>query len=349
MHILRSGSATRSRWAAIGAAVAVTVGSGGLMTASADIGTGDRPVFVSITPCRVADTRPGTDNVGPRSTPLGAAETYSFMVRGTNGNCTIPADALGVAVNVAAVFPTANSFFTLFPADAATRPLSANLNFVSGQPPVSNSASIRLSADGRMSIFNLAGTVHFTLDITGYYVGHHHDDRYFTKTELDARQWTSANILDGTIALADLAPNSVDGSKVVDNSLTGDDIAFNSLLTGDIATNAIDSDEVLDFSLSNQDINVFYAVVNGTTGAVVRSSGGVTASRIVSGNYAVDFGRNIENCAYLGTVGDPTDGIEGPGQIDTATRAGNVEAAFVRTTNSSGTDTDFSFHLAVVC
>src|SRR5688500_1588003 len=176
MQGLRRSSMKRSRWAAIGAAVAVTVGSGGLMTASADISSGEKPVFVSITPCRVADTRPGTDNVGPRSVPLGAAETYAFAVRGTNGNCTIPADALGVAVNVAAVFPSAASFFTLFPSDAATRPLSANLNFVAGQPPVSNSASIRLSADGRMSIFNLAGTVHFTLDVTGYYVGHNHND-----------------------------------------------------------------------------------------------------------------------------------------------------------------------------
>src|SRR5687768_10746439 len=103
MHGLRWSSMKGSRWAAIGAALAVTVGSGGLMSASADISSGDKPVFVSIPHCRVADTRPGRDNVGPRSVPLGAAETYAFEVRGANGNCTIPIDALGVAVNVAAV------------------------------------------------------------------------------------------------------------------------------------------------------------------------------------------------------------------------------------------------------
>ena len=181
---IRWSSMGRSRWAAIGAAIAVAVGAGGLMSASADISAGEKPVLVSITPCRVADTRP-TETVGPRNTPLTANETYTLNVRGSNGNCTIPADAVGVSVNVTAVFPTGDSFFTLFPADAATRPLASNLNFVGGQPPVSNSASIRLSADGKMSIYNLAGAVHFALDITGYYVSHNHNDLYYTKAEVD--------------------------------------------------------------------------------------------------------------------------------------------------------------------
>lgn len=285
MQGLRWSSMKRSRWAAIGAAVAVTVGSGGLMSASADISSGEKPVFVSITPCRVADTRP-TETVGPRNTPLGANETYSFAVRGTNGNCTIPADAIGVAVNIAAVFPTASSFFTLYPADAPTRPLSANLNFVGGQPPVSNSASIRLSADGRMAIYNLAGSVHFTLDITGYYVSHNHNDLYYTKAEIDS--------------------------------------------------------------------SMSFAVVNsGLAPTVTRSSGTaavpVTVARIAAGRYSVDFGRNITACAYTGTLGDVGTGVAGPGQIDVASRAGNAEAVFVRTSNSAGTDTDIDFHLTVVC
>src|SRR5687768_1606148 len=103
MPRIRWGSMSRSRWAALGAAVAVTVGSGGLMPASASVDTGDKPVLVSITPCRLADTRPAPDNVGARNGALNANETYTFMVRGTNGLCTIPADAVAVVVNVAAV------------------------------------------------------------------------------------------------------------------------------------------------------------------------------------------------------------------------------------------------------
>src|SRR5688572_29665816 len=180
-------SSKRSRWAAFGAAIAVTVGSGGLMSASADINSGDKPVLINIQPCRLVDTRPAPDNVGTRNSPLGVGETYTFQVTGTNGNCTIPADAVAVVVNVAAVQPTQNSFFTLFPA-GGSRPLSANLNFLGGQAPVSNGASIKLSATGQMSIFNLFGQVHFTMDILGYYVSHNHDDRYYTETELDAKQ-----------------------------------------------------------------------------------------------------------------------------------------------------------------
>ena len=199
MDTVPMSSFTRSRWAALGAAVAISLGAGGLMTASADISSGERGVFVPITPCRIADTRPAPDNVGARNGTLGPQETYTFLVRGTNGNCTIPADAVGVVMNIAAVVPTANSFFTLFPADAP-RPLTANLNFVGGQAPVSNAVTVRLSTSGsvpgQVSIFNLAGTTHFTADIVGYFVGHNHDDRYYTKTELDTRQWGSSNIAD---------------------------------------------------------------------------------------------------------------------------------------------------------
>src|SRR5687767_13453750 len=92
----------RTRWATVGAAVAVMFGGGGLMTASATVDSGSRPVLIPITPCRVMDTRPGGDNVGPRATPLGTDETHSIQVRGDNGNCTgIPLDTVAVAMNVA--------------------------------------------------------------------------------------------------------------------------------------------------------------------------------------------------------------------------------------------------------
>ena len=50
-------SLMRTRWAAIGAAVAITFGAGGLGIVSAAIGYGERTVYVPIVPCRVLDTR----------------------------------------------------------------------------------------------------------------------------------------------------------------------------------------------------------------------------------------------------------------------------------------------------
>ncbi len=157
------GSMWRSRWAAIGAAVAVTLGSGGLVVAQA--ASGNASSFVPITPCRLLDTRSG---IGGRTTPLGAKETYTVTVRGTNGNCTIPADATGVSANVTTLDGTRTSFLTIFPADA-NQPNASSNNWVSGQGATPNKVDAKLSADGRVKLFNDAGTVNVIIDVVGFY------------------------------------------------------------------------------------------------------------------------------------------------------------------------------------
>ncbi len=179
--------AGRARWAAIGAAIAVSVGAGGLMSASAAVSSGERATYVPISPCRVMDTRSAPETKGPRSTPLTAGDTHTITVWGVQGDCTIPNEAVGVVMNVAVVNPTANSFLTVFPAGGSA-PLAANLNWVAGQPPVSNSVTANLSADGKVSFFNKFGTVNVAADIVGYYVDHHHDDRYYTKSQTVSMQ-----------------------------------------------------------------------------------------------------------------------------------------------------------------
>jgi len=140
-------------------------------------GGGAGTVFVPITPCRLFDTRPAPTNVGPRSNPLGQGETYTQSVTGTNGNCVIPAQATGVALNVTTVDATAASFLTVWPADAA-QPLASSLNWVAGAPPTPNKVDVKLSADGRIKLFNNGGSVNILADVVGYYADHNHDDRY---------------------------------------------------------------------------------------------------------------------------------------------------------------------------
>ncbi len=125
--------------------------------------------LVPMVPCRLLDTRPGTDNVGPRSTPLQPGETYTTAVWETNGACTIPSSATAVAANVTAVNGTNASYLTLFPADAAA-PLASNLNWVPGAPPTPNKIDVKLSFDGKLSMFNMAGSVDVIVDVVGYYV-----------------------------------------------------------------------------------------------------------------------------------------------------------------------------------
>ena len=68
----------RSRWAAIGAAVAVTLGAGGLISVNA---ADDTSSLVPITPERILDTR-SADRVGSLDT-AGASDPYRLKITGT--------------------------------------------------------------------------------------------------------------------------------------------------------------------------------------------------------------------------------------------------------------------------
>jgi hypothetical protein len=196
MNRSKEGSVSRARWAAIGAAVAVSLGVGGVAVTNAVVNTGEKAVFVPIAPCRLFDLRPAPDLVGPRSAPLGAGETYTQAVRGANGLCDIPADATAVAMNVTAVGGTAGSFLTIWPSDISPRPLASNLNWVPGSPATPNKVDVKLSVDGNINMFNLTGSVSVLADVVGYYADHNHDDRYFTKTQSETQLATKANTAD---------------------------------------------------------------------------------------------------------------------------------------------------------
>lgn len=196
----RSERFVRSRWAAVGAAVAVTLGAGGAMgIARASTPSTVTPALTTITPCRLLDTRPSPLTVGPRGAALGPGETYVATVGGTNGNCTLPTDLTGVVMNVTVVDGTAGSFLTVFPSDQP-RPLSSNLNWVAGQAATPNQVTANLSADGKISFYNLAGTVNVIADVVGYLSDHHHDDEY--ATPVWAAVSGTGNLLGGSHAVS---------------------------------------------------------------------------------------------------------------------------------------------------
>jgi len=170
---------------------------------------------------------------------------------------------------------------------------------------------------------------------------------------------TGADVADGGLAGADVADGGLTGTDVADGGLTGDDIANgslkgdleiedNSITTFDLAENSVDSDEVLDFGLSNEDIGVLFALVN-ADGTLAASSGGVTSLRIVAGQYEVDFGRNVSQCAPLATQGNSGAGTPIGGIMGVADRGGNAEAVFVSVIDDDGAFVDRSFVLIVVC
>ena len=157
----------RIRWAAIGAAVAVTLGAGGLVGVGAS--SSNESTLVPVSPVRVLDTRSG-DRVGD----LATGDSVSLQVTGviaTVGQGTkqvVPAGASAIVGNLTMVETEANDyggFATIYP--CGSRPEASNVNFVSGQT-VANSVAVPLSSTGSVCIF-VYGTAHVLLDISGYY------------------------------------------------------------------------------------------------------------------------------------------------------------------------------------
>jgi uncharacterized protein (DUF1501 family) len=117
--------------------------------------------FTPMAPRRLFDTRDGT---GGRATPLGAREGWTVPVRDLAG---LPADAVAVAINLTAVGATVPTYVTAWPS-GLNRPLASNLNPVPGMA-VPNMAIVRLGADGGISLYNNAGSVHLVGDIVGWF------------------------------------------------------------------------------------------------------------------------------------------------------------------------------------
>ena len=177
-------SGIRSRWAAVGAAVAVTLGAGGIGLVSATSPAG-ATAYIPIEPCRVADTRAGEFNVGDKNTPIGQQQTHVITAHGDNGECTgIPTAATGLQLNVTALDATAGTFLAVW--GSGDRPNSSNLNPQPGQPPIPNAVTTGLTGSGQFNVYNQAGSVNVIVDIVGYYADHNHDDRYYTEAEVDA-------------------------------------------------------------------------------------------------------------------------------------------------------------------
>ena len=193
---------------AVAAGVGLVAGAvlvGTVHWVGATTSSGDRAIFEPITPTRILDTRDGTGTVGGATAPIGPSGAIDVAVTGVAG---IPADATAVVMNVTYTEATAAGFITVWPS-GLPRPVVSNLNTMPGgtQP---NLVTVKLGTTGKVSIFNSAGTTHVVADVAGYYRGHNFDDRYYTKTELDARlnALTGANIVDGSLSLSDLGTKS---------------------------------------------------------------------------------------------------------------------------------------------
>ena len=206
----------RTRWAAIGAACAVTLGGGTFGIVQASVSSGDRAIYVPISPVRVLDTRSDV-GVATIEDATPALLTVTGNIATTDGQQNVvPTGASSVVINVTAINPTSDGFVSLRPGDATGAPSVSTLNVtVGGTFP--NGATITLpttgGSAGQIQIWYEAyaatgGTTDLLIDVVGYYANHNHDDRYYTDTEVDTALADKASASDLTSGLASKANTS---------------------------------------------------------------------------------------------------------------------------------------------
>lgn len=200
-HIAERLGRLRTKWAATGAAVAVTLGAGGIGIARAAVDSGPMPIYQAIEPCRLADTR-ADSTVGQRNTPLGAAETHTFAGWGVTGGCELPDATSALQLNVTAIGATLPTFIAVFPAGSEV-PTASNLNPTPGAPPTPNSVTATLADDGTFSVYNLQGSVDVVIDVVGYFEDHVHASTDITNeagVAFEYTRYSDALILTGAAA-----------------------------------------------------------------------------------------------------------------------------------------------------
>ena len=156
----------RSRWAAIGAAVAVTLGGGGIFAVQA--ASSPASSVVTIDPVRVLDTRTDVGLAGP----FVSGVSQKLQVTGA----AVPSGATGVLLNVTVVAPSAAGFVAIRPGDATGTPSTSSLNFGAGAV-VPNSVQVGLPTSGAYAgqiditfdAYGVAGpTTEVLIDVVGY-------------------------------------------------------------------------------------------------------------------------------------------------------------------------------------
>jgi hypothetical protein len=192
------GQGIRTRWAAIGAAIAVTLGGGAFGVVRATVSSGERASYFPITPTRVLDTRNTTEvtNGTLRLTVEGPIRVVDEVIDRT----VVPTDATAVAVNLTVTGGRKNGnygYVTAYPCTSTADPApnASSLNFENGVD-IANALNITTSTNGSICLY-VYGTADLIVDIAGYYADHDHDDRYYTKAQTDTQTANINLALDG--------------------------------------------------------------------------------------------------------------------------------------------------------
>ncbi len=118
---------------------------------------------VTIDPARILDTR--TPLGVPIAKPVGPNETITVQVAGVGG---VPLNATGVILTLTATDATVPTFITATPT-GTPRSTTSVLN-PGVTAAIANTITMSLGTQGRIDLYNPAGSVHLVADVTGYLI-----------------------------------------------------------------------------------------------------------------------------------------------------------------------------------
>jgi uncharacterized protein (DUF1501 family) len=124
--------------------------------------TADGAMLSPLSPARLLDTRDGT---GAAEAKLGSGKELQLQVTGRAG---VPSGAKAAVLNVTGIRPDQRTFLTIYPT-GETRPTAASLNPDTGKI-AGNLVVAKIGSGGKVTIYNDAGSLHLTADITAYFI-----------------------------------------------------------------------------------------------------------------------------------------------------------------------------------
>jgi hypothetical protein len=120
--------------------------------------------FFTLTPCRLIDTRNAGGSLGGPALSAGAERVFTVV-----GQCSLPASAKAISATLTVTGPSDGGNLRLHRGTTAL-PLFSSINYATGQTRASN-AIVTLNPSGAFSVrcSQASGTVHFILDVNGYF------------------------------------------------------------------------------------------------------------------------------------------------------------------------------------
>ncbi|MBS0582224.1 MAG: hypothetical protein JSS42_03885 [Proteobacteria bacterium] len=122
--------------------------------------------LTSLPPARLLDTRTGAATVDGRFSGGGAMAAQAVLDLDVSGRGGVPAGAAAAVLNVTAVSPSGTGYITAWPS-GFSQPNASNLNFTPGQTRP-NLVIAAIGSNGKVSLFNSAGTTHMIVDVLGW-------------------------------------------------------------------------------------------------------------------------------------------------------------------------------------